>query len=622
MNKADSSGQKSKFFSAVFDGFLEKNRLTALAGCNFIENSISTFDESEYGEENKEFIGLINKIIDVCNLRIRQEHQKLEIVHSIIKSGMWNMDFDNKAELLGVCWSKELRRMVGFNDEYDFPNTFDTWASRLHPDDKKNVLEYYFATANAYKENGYKQVDTDQKNFVVYRLLTKNNEYRWYKASWEFSRYYYGKTIKSETYFKSIGTFVDITHEKEHEKLIQEKLKNSENLKNALEYAEKANNARNEFISCMSHDMRTPLNGIMGMTELAKKYINEPEKLKNYLCKITLSSSMLMKLVNEILDINKLNSNDSVIEKQKFCLFNAVNEIVSVMKSEIELHKHELNIDMTAVKNDSVIGDEMKVKKILINILSNAIKYTPDGGKITIKLEEKKSGVNFFIKDNGIGMTKEFMKIIFSPFSRAEDSRISKVNGTGLGMSITYKIVKLLKGKIDIKSSIGKGSVFRVFIPLKICENKENKIEHDKNLNRSKNLNMEDLDLSGKRILLVEDNELNSEIVVELLRFSNLSVETAENGKIAVDMFKNSNSGYYSLIFMDIQMPVMNGYDATKAIRNINNDYALNIPIIAMSANAFSDDIAKAKKSGMDDYISKPIDISELALSLITWIKV
>lgn len=587
--------RKSIFLRKLFDKLVEINT------CSNSSSFIKFLDPSDFDECYKDLIDTINKTIEVGNTKYLQEQKKLEIVHDIIKSGNWEITFDGNGNINTVYWSQEFRNILGFNSEIDFPNVLESWSDRIYPADKDFIMENFFEAINDY--SGKKKYD------YIYRARTINGEYRWFRDSGEIIRDKTGKPLLL------VGIFIDVTQQKEHELLIQDKLQSAEILKHALAESEKANNSRNEFISSMSHDMKTPLNGIVGMTELAKKHIYEPEKLIDYLEKIATSSSLLLNLVNEILEMNKLNSNKSIIEENEFRISDLINEISSVTKGEIEQHGHNITFDISHIKNDFVIGDVMKIKKILLNIIGNAIKYTPNNGIIYVEAYEDEEIV-FVVEDNGIGMSEDFLKVLFDPFVRAEDSKTNKVSGTGLGMSITKKLVKLLGGNIEVYSKIGEGSKFIVSLPLRHSNLKLNNLTLKSDKSIVEHICIENLDFSGKKILLVEDNEINCEIVKELLSFAKLEVDIAVNGEIAIEKMKKYGK-VYSLIFMDIQMPVMDGYKATESIRAINS----NIPIIAMSANAFPEDIQRAKKSGMNDYVSKPINVDELVKTLQKWMK-
>ncbi len=535
----------------------------------------------------------------------------------------------------------------------------------------------------------------------------------------------------------------------------QKELKTQEALKDAYEAANRANNAKSDFLSRMSHDIRTPMNAIIGMTAIASTQIAKRDKVKECLEKINSSSNHLLGLINEVLDMSKIESGKFSLSEENINLSELIDNFLTMIKPQVLAKNHELKINLSNVQHECVIGDSMRIQQIFINMMSNAIKYTPDGGKLSFSISEipshqqKIGGYRFVFEDNGIGMSKEFIKQMYEPFSRAEDTRVNKIQGTGLGMSIVNNIVHMMEGSIQVESEENKGTKFTVTIYLKLQDNVDDTIDdfieepvlvvdndktmcestctmlkeiglkseyaldseeaYDKACNTYKDkkeysviivdweldsLNAKNLikkihdtvssfipiiiissydkadleselsnvdydafvtkplfksklknafkglknksadqkeDLKGidaienknyssKRILLVEDNDINAEIAKEILEMSSLKIERAENGEIAKNMFEEKSPGYYNLIFMDIQMPIMNGYDATKAIRALEKEDAKTIPIVAMTANAFVEDIQASIKVGMNDHISKPLDFTQLAKILDKWL--
>ena len=526
-------------------------------------------------------------------------------------------------------------------------------------------------------------------------------------------------------------------------------------LEEAYMAARVANSAKTRFLSSMSHDTRTPLNAIIGMSTIAKANLSDPVKVEDCLNKIDTSSQYLLSLINEILDMSQIEAGKIDLLTEVISLPKLIQNLTDICRPLLDQKQQKLLINVGNVLHENIITDGDRLQQVFMNLLSNSIKYTSPGGTISLFIDKlmpfnkNKGQYKFIFSDTGIGMTKEFLPHIFEPFSRAEDSRISKINGTGLGMSIAENIVKLMGGSIEVKSEIGKGSQFTISIPFclpykeesishqltgrsilivndkkSICENvttllKKHEMQgywasssseaqelitaaYDRaeeffavllnwdpddpndtdNLNILKNIRQSLGDhvpviiitpyeyptiesdllqagatafltspiftskiwkvfqlfssgskiteeiveeathttLSGKRILLVEDNELNREIATELLHMQGILIETAENGQDAVDKFLASCPGYFQAILMDIQMPVMNGYDAASAIRLLERKDARKIPILAMTANAFITDISKAYSVGMNDYITKPIDMEGLIITLEKWI--
>ena len=540
---------------------------------------------------------------------------------------------------------------------------------------------------------------------------------------------------------------MDVSQEKKAE------IESHKALKEAYRAAENASRAKTDFLSNMSHDIRTPMNAIVGLTAIAGANIENQDKVVECLGKITKSSRHLLGLINEVLDMARIESGRMSLAEEDFSLPELVDNLLTLTKPAIDEHKHQLEVHVEHIEHEAVCGDSLRIQQVFVNLMSNAIKYTPDGGNITFTIKEKPNGFSelgcyeFSIADNGIGMTPEFQKIMFEPFSRADDHRTTKVQGTGLGMAITRNIVNLMNGDIQVESAPNKGTKITVTVYLKLqkdekeqekelfdlpvlvvdddktsCEStvetlreigiagewvltgKEavercyarhetnsdyfavildwkmpemdgietarrirecvgqdvtiiiltsfefSEIEEEaraagvdafmaKPLFRSRltatlrqftsgkkekdaRNYLEDFaktDYTGKRLLLVEDNDLNREIATEILGMTGVTVETAENGKIAVEKVAAAPENWYRLVLMDIQMPVMNGYEATAAIRSLPGSRG-KVPIIAMTANAFAEDVQLAKNTGMNEHIAKPLDLNKLNDVLKQWL--
>lgn len=511
-----------------------------------------------------------------------------------------------------------------------------------------------------------------------------------------------------------------------------------QSLREELAEAKNANEAKEEFLSNMSHDIRTPMNAIIGMTALAKKHIDEKTRVMDALNKIDIASSHLLGLINDILDMSRINSGKMKIAEEQFSLSDLLHDTLTIIRPQIVKKNHTFTFSVGDVPEEVLCGDPMRIKQIYVNIISNAIKYTNDGGKIevTVTEEPEKDGCTLCLScaDNGIGMSPDFLDRIFNPFERVSSSTISRVEGTGLGMSIVKKLIDAMGGTIRIESELGAGTTVTVRIPLRIVnlplqtealagkrvliieadEEQQDifrrylsgsgvdhliikssseaiqaltdadyrqkafhavilgkkdegfgfvfdtasylsqsfphlaliligdydweEIEYRANrcgirhflplpvfrktllneLNATLSSAKEEEqafgspDLSGRHILLVEDNIINREIALELLSMTNASVDTAENGQQAVEAYESAGEGYYDLILMDIQMPVMDGYAATHAIRSSKRSDSASIRIIAMTANTFAEDVARARDAGMDGHLAKPIDIPHL----------
>lgn len=546
---------------------------------------------------------------------------------------------------------------------------------------------------------------------------------------------------------KALLASMDVSQEKKAE------IESNKALKDAYRAAENASRAKTEFLSNMSHDIRTPMNAIVGLTAIAGANIESQDRVVECLGKITKSSRHLLGLINEVLDMARIESGRMSLAEEDFSLPELVDNLLTLTKPAIDEHKHQLEVHVEHIEHEAVCGDSLRIQQVFVNLMSNAVKYTPDGGNITLTIEEKPNGFSelgcyeFSIEDNGIGMTPEFQKIMFEPFSRADDHRTTKVQGTGLGMAIARNIVNLMNGDIQVESAPNKGTKITVTVYLKLQENEKEQekelidlpvlvVDDDKTCCESTVATLQEIGIAGewvltgkeavercyarhetnsdyfavildwkmpemdgiatdrkirervgeevtiiiltsfdfseieeearaagvnafmakplfrsrltatlrqftsgkkeknarnyledfakenyagKRILLVEDNELNREIATEIIGMTGVTIDSAENGKIAVEKVMEAPEKWYDLIFMDIQMPIMNGYEATAAIRALTGNRG-KVPIIAMTANAFAEDVQLAKNTGMNEHIAKPLDLNKLNDVLKQWL--
>ena len=540
---------------------------------------------------------------------------------------------------------------------------------------------------------------------------------------------------------------MDVSQEKKAE------IESHKALKDAYRAAENASRAKTEFLSNMSHDIRTPMNAIIGLTAIAGANIESQDRVVECLGKITKSSRHLLGLINEVLDMARIESGRISLAEEDFSLPELVDNLLTLTKPAIDEHKHQLEVHVEHIEHEAVCGDSLRIQQVFVNLMSNAVKYTPDGGNITLTIKEKPNGFSelgcyeFSIEDNGIGMTPEFQKIMFEPFSRADDHRTTKVQGTGLGMAIARNIVNLMNGNIQVESAPNKGTKITVTVYLKLQENEKEQekelldlpvlvVDDDKTCCESTVATLQEIGIAGewvltgkeavercaarhktgrdyfavildwkmpemdgiatarrirecvgedvtiiiltsfdfseieeearavgvnafmakplfrsrltatlrqftsgkkeknarnyledfakenyagKRILLVEDNALNREIATEIIGMTGVTIDSAENGKIAVEKVMEAPEKWYDLIFMDIQMPIMNGYEATAAIRALAGSRG-KVPIIAMTANAFAEDVQLAKNTGMNEHIAKPLDLNKLNDVLKQWL--
>ena len=654
-----------------------------------------------------------------------------------------NIEYSLLMGLMGVSVSKHLLdehfNLLWANDFYydligypkeEYERLFQNRPDIYFKEHKEawNILGQKVYDAIANNTNGYE---------AIMKMPVKDGS-KWVKLTATFTDQLQNGVPISYTVMIDI---TDITEQRELQKKLEQQ---SKQLKEALDSAEKANQAKSDFLARMSHDIRTPMNAIIGMTAIAKAHINEQERVLDCMEKIDGSSKLLLSLINEVLDMSKIESGRLILSEDDFNIGELLQDLVIMMQPEIKNKQQTLDIHVKDLKHEYVTGDTQRIKQVLMNILSNAVKYTPEKGQITIDINEKepKDGTGnyeFVFKDSGRGMKPDFLDKIFLPFERADDNEIRNIQGTGLGMAISHKIIKMMGGDIKVESEYGKGSCFTINMPLHyqefapiekigtdgleilvvdddetacqstcnclqeiginsdyVCSGSEaiNKVQlrhqerndyfaviidlkmpdmngleatrqirkiigtdipiiilsaYDieeyeaeakaakangfitKPLYKSKLLKvlqrflhegsrsepvrqfkLSDADYSGKRILLVEDNELNREIAVEIIGSTGVSIDTAVNGLDAVNIVSRSPEGFYQMILMDIQMPVMDGYEATRQIRSLKRSDISGMPIIAMTANAFSEDVTNALKAGMNYHLAKPIDISAL----------
>ena len=435
----------------------------------------------------------------------------------------------------------------------------------------------------------------------------------------EWDAEYIHQQTGERRWFHSIAMCSEVSGRKKYILVLSDRTsdrKMNQALSEAVRAAETANRAKSTFLSNMSHDIRTPMNAIIGFTTLAVSSIDNKNKVKDYLSKILSSSNHLLSLINDILDMSRIESGKLHLEETEVSLSEVLHDLKTIISGQIYAKQLELYMDAMDVANEDVYCDKTRLNQVLLNLLSNAVKFTPAGGTVSVRLKQfpgptKGSALyEFRIKDNGIGMSQEFVQKIFSPFERERTSTVSRTQGTGLGMAITKNIVDMMGGTVEVQTEQGKGTEFTVRLPLRI-QSAHRRVEKIPEL-EGPALPVARADFRDRHILLVEDNELNSEIAAEILSQYGFQVDTAKNGAEAVEKVQHSKPGDYDLVLMDVQMPVMNGYEATKRIRGLSDPALAKITILAMTANAFEEDKRKALECGMNGFLSKPIVVEEL----------
>ena len=522
------------------------------------------------------------------------------------------------------------------NDGQDgsYKAAIESHAERFMVDNKeREKIKKQLSADNVRKELR----DKDHVEYVYLRRLD-DGSFIWCKTGFTIIAKRNGEPVSATMTIQNVDDYV---REKDRQAAI---------LQSAIDSANAANTAKTEFLSRMSHDIRTPMNSIMGMLDLAKAYCDDKEKVEKCLDKITVSSQMLLNLINDILDLSKIESNTVKLFEETLSLQEIFNDLENMLMPQILSKEHNFNIDLSHVKHNHVFSDKLKLQQMFMNIASNAVKYTPSKGTINITVYEeplpchKKSRFTFIFEDNGIGMSKEFIDKIFDPFSRHLDERTAYIQGTGLGMPIIKNIIDLMHGDIKVESAIDKGSIFTVVLDMIYIKNMNNDdIYHSDNRKEitasdivkslssgnknncdslaachsiQENLGISEYDFAGKKVLLVDDKEMNREVSREQLELMNLTVEEAANGEEAVKMF--SDNPDYDIILMDIQMPVMDGFEATRRIRKLEKGDS--VPVIAMTANAFSEDVKASREAGLSDHASKPLDIKKLGEIIEKWL--
>lgn len=495
--------------------------------------------------------------------------------------------------------NKALIRMYGCTDLEDFKAyTGYTFRGLVHPDDLQSVLESIRIQV----------AERDGFDYVEYQIIRKDGSVRWIED--------YGRFVHTEIYGDVFYVFVDDATERHHrEQLAYERLLALEK----LEQAQRSNHAKSIFLNNMSHDMRTPMNAIIGFSSLALAHIDDTELVRDYLSKIITAGNHLLSLINDVLNMSRLKSGQVRIEEAECDLADTMHNLSNMIQADLSAKQLDYSLDLSGVTHGGIICDKLHLTQALLNVANNAVKFTPAGGKVSISVNERQSALDgyadyvFIIRDTGIGMSQEFLSRIYEPFERERTSTISGALGTGLGLSITKNIVDMMNGSISVESKVGEGTEFSLTFTFKIpagTGGSESALEEYAQPPENP--------FRGKHILIVDDNELNQEIASTILIDSGFKVDIAANGSIAVDKVRGSAAGTYDLILMDIQMPVMDGYEAARCIKALDDPLKAGIPIVAMTANTLEGYTSRGVDAGMCAYLGKPIDIAKLIDTIST----
>ena len=508
--------------------------------------------------------------------------ETMEWVAEQMPGGFFVYQADDRQEIQYV--NKAAIRIFGCDTEDEFRHlTGNTFPGMIHPNDRSRVLSSIDKQIADEKNN-----DMD---YVEYRIVRKDGSVRYIED--------HGHYTETTGYGRVFYVFiVDVTDEKQARE------------------AEAANRAKTAFLTNMSHDIRTPLNAIVGFTDLALLNTGDQKLIKEYLEKIKLSGEHLLLLINDVLEMSRIESGEMHLNEAPVRLSDILDNLNSIIKGEVGDKRQEVVMDLSKVTNENIICDKLRLDQVLLNLVSYAIKNTPDGGKLSINIAQgavKKDGTSpflFRIKDDGYGMSPESAGKIFEPFERETSSVQGNEQGSGLGLAISKRIVEMMGGSINFKTVPGEGSEFILRFVFKVLPST------DKKPSAERDMSLPEDDFKGRRLLLVEDIMVNREIALAMLSIYGFKVEVACDGVEAVEKIKSQGTDHYDAVLMDIDMPRMNGYEATKAIRNLPDPGAVDLPILALTANAFAEDKQMAFESGMNAHIAKPIDRTSLIETL------
>ena len=568
---------------------------------------LECFPVPEYGAGNEKMIFAIRDYNEEMQIRTNEVLASEAMNHIYTLVAIRDIEADRYE-----CLHRRLERILDFPEKGIYADLVNAILRNIHEQD----IEKF------HTELSDERFEREGRAECEYRIRDKKGEYHYYRQYNAKVNMLSGSRmvilIRNIDAFKKheLWKAEQVQKELEMTKLLAEK---SKDLEKALLQAESANNAKSKFLSTMSHDLRTPMNVILGMAYLAKKHIGDAAEVDRCLDTILLSSQNMLALINDVLDMNKIESGVIEVREKSGDLVKLIEDLERLIRNRCEENQQIFAIDCNRIVHRYLFMDELRVRQIITNLLSNAVKYTPAFGRISMEVieqtsrDEGKCSILFIIRDNGIGMSGDFVKRAFEPFEREMTDLSEQIEGTGLGMAITKNLVELMKGTIEIESIVSVGTKITVMLPFKICEEEITGKEIDFAVLQGK--------YPGKRILIVEDKRMNLEIVKGFLEDAELTVDEARNGREAVDKLRNATEGTYDLVFMDITMPVLRGDEAAMQIRNIDREDCKTIPIIAMTANAMESDVQNSFQCGMNGHISKPIEPKEVYKCLNKWLR-
>ncbi|MDE7183306.1 MAG: response regulator [Lachnospiraceae bacterium] len=526
----------------------------------------------------------INAVVEQEEKYKLEARQSLEDILEGARTGIWSIELEEGCRPRMYA-DRTMRILLGVPDEIEPEECYRHWFEHIDPDYVEMVQE----AVTDILETGRSEVI-----------------YPWHHP--KLGKIYVRCGGVPDKTFKKPGVCLNGYHQDITEIMITRK-KQDQAIMELLEKVRRANSAKSEFLSHMSHDLRTPINGILGMLEIMEKRQNDAGQQKACRKKIRVSTGHLLSLVNDVLQVSKLESGRPAAVEEPFDLHDTLEDCITILSPQAEERGIRMRLEETSVQHNKLIGNALHLKQILMNVIENALKYNRPNGSVFVQIQESTcqggtANYRFAIEDTGIGIGEEFKKHIFEPFTQEHQGARTHYNGAGLGMSIVKKLVDQMGGTVEIDSQLGKGSIVQITLPIRI----------DETLSAQPADTEQDLqsNIADMRVLLVEDNEINCEIVEFLLKEAGAEVVTANDGKVAVDTFAASEPGTFDCILMDLMMPVMSGYEATRVIRGLNRADAGVVPIIALSANAFEEDIALSKDAGMNEHLAKPVDMRKL----------